>query len=237
LLQSLDEKLGFSLSGLTSSLWSLHLMRTPASVPVKLGSLGVIYLAQTFLGEALRSNRGIVMYLYGIVEAAAVQRLLLKKQFTETLVPFMVYLIARTALFAWLCRKVNARQATGEGDFFTRNTKKLNALIGVAYFFAATGPKPLESTVLPLGLFGWALSLLTNQPSLFYLSCGFSASLSQGVAHRMAGELGTLEQLQLDPLNTATYELSHCTFFPNILLQACQEHLAAQLASRPGQLR
>ena len=50
------------------------------------------------------------------------------------------------------------------------------------------------------------------------------ATLQQGVAHRVSKELGTLEVLRMSSNDMITYELSHTTFFPNLVFQAMVEH-------------
>ena len=51
------------------------------------------------------------------------------------------------------------------------------------------------------------------------------ATLCQGVAHRLSGELGTLEVLQRDDIDQTQYELSHVVYFPNLLFHAIHAHL------------
>ena len=60
---------------------------------------------------------------------------------------------------------------------------------------------------------------------MYLWSAGMTASLAQGVAHRYADEAGTLEVLQNSNFDQTSYELSHVTFFPNLLFQAIHAHL------------
>ena len=64
-----------------------------------------------------------------------------------------------------------------------------------------------------------AYALLTAQPAAFFWSCGFLASSLQGCAHKFTQELPTLPQLK----NNLPHELSHTTYFPNLLFQAMLE--------------
>ena len=68
-------------------------------------------------------------------------------------------------------------------------------------FLAATtaGVKdPTNAKVTPfhLGLVGFYLSLITDQPWLCFLSVGLFASVLQGLIHEISGEIGTLPQLE-----------------------------------------
>merc|ERR1719343_1910673 len=85
--------------------------------------------------------------------------------------------------------------------------------------FAGTSP---AQNPFFLGFAGWIPALLTSQPWLYFYAAGYLASLSQGVAHHYAGEMGTLPQLA-----NAGDELSHTTFFPNLLLHSCQQSLTS----------
>ena len=57
------------------------------------------------------------------------------------------------------------------------------------------------------------------------------ATLQQGVAHRVCKELGTLEVLRMSSNDMITYELSHTTFFPNLVFQAMAEHYMGSSAA------
>lgn len=74
-----------------------------------------------------------------------------------------------------------------------------------------------------LGLPGWLLALLTGQPWLLFYAGGFLASTAQGVSHYYSYELATLPTLR--DVNLGAAELSHATFFPNLLLNSIYETL------------
>lgn len=74
-----------------------------------------------------------------------------------------------------------------------------------------------------VGLPGWLLALLTGQPWLFFYAGGFLASTAQGVSHYYSHELATLPTLR--DVNLGAAELSHATFFPNLLLNSVYETL------------
>ena len=76
------------------------------------------------------------------------------------------------------------------------------------------------------GLVGWMLALVSNEPIMYFYSVGFLASLAQGVAHNLTGELATLPQLNaVGGAKKVAYELAHTTYFPSLLLQSCRESL------------
>merc|ERR1712039_46863 len=87
--------------------------------------------------------------------------------------------------------------------------------------------EPLRIVIM--GLFGWAIYLLTGNKAIYFWSAGMMATISQGLAHKLAGEAGTLEVLQNDAIDQTSYEFSHVTFFPNLLFQACRAHMQAKL--------
>mmetsp|Transcript_38012 Transcript_38012/g.80483 ORF Transcript_38012/g.80483 Transcript_38012/m.80483 type:complete len:325 (+) Transcript_38012:70-1044(+) len=78
----------------------------------------------------------------------------------------------------------------------------------------------IVGTPFSIGIWGWPLALLTDQPWLYFFSTGYLASLAQGVAHYYAGEEGTLPQLA-----NVSDEYAHTTFFPNILLHSVWQSL------------
>jgi len=75
-----------------------------------------------------------------------------------------------------------------------------------------------------LGLVGWMLSLLTTQRWLYFYSCGFLATVTQGVSHHLSGERATMPGLSL-----LADELAHSTFFPTCFSIQCTK---ASMASR-----
>jgi hypothetical protein len=77
------------------------------------------------------------------------------------------------------------------------------------------GPNPFW-----FGCIGEYLAILTEQPWLYFYSCGYGATLIQGIAHNTTGELGTLPQL-----SDIHDELAHATFFPNLLVQSCLQNV------------
>lgn len=69
---------------------------------------------------------------------------------------------------------------------------------------------------------GHTLSVLMNEPLLYYHSCAFTATLLQGLAHQWSFEQGTLQKLQSnqDKTKKIAYEYAHVVYFPNLLLHA-----------------
>eukprot|EP00931_Biecheleriopsis_adriatica_P004931 TRINITY_DN106514_c0_g1_i1.p1 TRINITY_DN106514_c0_g1~~TRINITY_DN106514_c0_g1_i1.p1 ORF type:complete len:307 (-),score=41.30 TRINITY_DN106514_c0_g1_i1:70-990(-) len=200
---------------LTTALWALTLVRTsPTPGVVKLASLASLWAAHTTLGDLFRDKVSELVYAQGIVEAMVVQRLLLQRNSTIGL-PGAVFLVLRTALCKFLC--------THQGVF---RESKLEWFFMALVVSASLSKKPLERTVVT-GWLGWIVALLTDNKSAYLWSCSFMASLGQGVSHRISGELGTLEVLQNDLAEQTSYELSHVTFFPNLLFQAVHAQLQA----------
>jgi hypothetical protein len=101
----------------------------------------------------------------------------------------------------------------------------LNGTLVAGVTVAAMSSKPLYRTVLPLGFLGWMVALATNTKAVYFWSCGMTASLAQGTSHALAGEAGTLVVLQAENFDQTSYELSHATFFPNLIFQAVLSHM------------
>lgn len=88
---------------------------------------------------------------------------------------------------------------------------------------AAAGRKRV--TPFHFGLVAWALALLFDAPWVFFWGNAFLASALQGVSHRLAGEEGTLVNLQASPEQTTAHELSHTVYFPDLLLHTVFERV------------
>lgn len=84
----------------------------------------------------------------------------------------------------------------------------------------------LRDPLIPIVFFGAfigrALYISTGVKAIYYLSCAFTASLSQGISHSMSGERATLINLQDVDSTVAKikFEWAHVVFFPNLLLQS-----------------
>lgn len=205
-------------SRLTSLIWSVHLLATsPTPRVVKLASVACIYLAHNHLGAWFSEHWSYILCAQGVMEALAVQRLLLNRP-KSLGVAMIVYLAARSALWKYLF--------TRQG-MLKDHSRAINLGLVSAMTSAALSSKPLERTV-SMGLYGWIIALLTDSKRTYFWSAGMMATLAQGVAHRIADEAGTLEVLQNDIADQLSYELSHVSFFPNLVFQACYAHLRAQ---------
>eukprot|EP00929_Paragymnodinium_shiwhaense_P062630 TRINITY_DN31272_c0_g1_i3.p1 TRINITY_DN31272_c0_g1~~TRINITY_DN31272_c0_g1_i3.p1 ORF type:complete len:278 (-),score=34.42 TRINITY_DN31272_c0_g1_i3:132-965(-) len=206
------------LSLLTSALWSLQLLRTqPTPMVVKAASVACILFAQQAAADFFdRHWRNLVFY-QGFLEAAAFQGLVLKKPRLLG-APSVGYFMVRTLLWKVLSDR--------EG-VWSEYSKQIGTVLLALVMSAASSKNPLQGTVGPLGFFGWIFALLTGEKSIYFWSCGMTASIAQGVAHHAAGEAGTLEVLSGDALDQTRYELSHVTYFPNLVWQAVHAHLRA----------
>lgn len=82
---------------------------------------------------------------------------------------------------------------------------------------------------------GQILSILTGEPIFFLHSCAFTATLLQGLAHSLSGEVATLVKLMDEDNHESkvSYEWAHVTFFPNLLFQAIFDVLAGKGNKRP----
>eukprot|EP00928_Gymnodinium_smaydae_P097947 TRINITY_DN8996_c0_g2_i1.p1 TRINITY_DN8996_c0_g2~~TRINITY_DN8996_c0_g2_i1.p1 ORF type:complete len:311 (-),score=51.81 TRINITY_DN8996_c0_g2_i1:126-1058(-) len=201
----------------TTLFWCMHLLSTsPTPISVKMGSVLAILSAHNHLGAAFSSRWRAIIAGQSIVEALAVQTLLLRRQKTLGM-PAVIYFVARMVVWRWARDKV--------GCLREQSVAINTALVAVIAAVAAS-KQPLSAVAF--GLVGWLVALLTDSKKTYLWSAGMTATLCQGVAHHVAGEQGTLELLQGDEMNQTSYELSHVTFFPNLLFHACYSHLRAR---------
>jgi len=111
-----------------------------------------------------------------------------------------------------------------KGNLSSSTAKLLcNATVCITIVFACL----LEDVYNPpmifiFGLLAWIPALVTNQPTLYYLSCGFVATLMQGVTHEIAGESPTMPGLR-----NISHEYAHATFFPVMLWRVIIEKFFA----------
>ncbi len=205
------------LANATSFAWALVLLRSsPAPVAVKLASCAALYLAHTKLGALFAANWRRIVYLQVFIEAAAINLLVRNKT-----APFSKLSAVYIPLRTWLCRWLMAREGILVKDPGTK--RRINqGLVAAMSVAAMTGGL---TPCVTMGLYGWAVALLTGKKETYFWSCGMLATLCQGVAHRLSGELGTLEVLQRDDIDQTQYELSHVVYFPNLLFHAIHAHL------------
>ena len=197
------------LKTLNSLLWSWHLVRTsPTPLSVKVASVISIYVAHTYAGDFFQRHWKKVVFLQGFLEAAAVQAL----RERITIGPYLAYLVARTALWKYL----NDNHA---GSLKKYNTPITAGLFALMAFNSTIG----IGSVVSMGIYGWILSILTGNRDIYFWSCGMTATLGQAVAHNLSREPGTLVVLQKQ-MDMVKYELSHVTYFPNLLFQAIHAH-------------
>lgn len=222
LLGSLDETINERnwgmkniLTFLTSVIWALHLSTSsPTPLIVKAASLMSIFVAHKWAGPLFAANWRSFVFLQGFVEAAAIQ-LVSKGKNVGFNKMYVAYILFRTILWKYL--------SENEGMYENYSQKILGILVLLITALAAT-KNPISKTV-SMGLYGWAFALLAANKTLYFYSCGMMATLCQGVAHAVSGEAGTLVVLEASQMDTAAYELSHTVFFPNLVFQACFEHL------------
>ena len=109
----------------------------------------------------------------------------------------------------------------GDGPFYV-NVSVLAFMVGTAIFNpipekAADKGRGVAGFLTPfsLGVFGWVLALMTEQPWLLFYSVGYLASLMQGVSHTLTRETPTLPRLR-----NVRDEYAHTTYFPCLVLQS-----------------
>jgi len=221
LLGELDEKLGLKnvLSLATASTWAGMLVLNSSAPPaVKAMSVASLVLAYK-LRHKIRGHWQSIMYLQAFIEMLAVQLFVVndvrstdgskevKLGGTQLLGMIAIRLLLQNRL-------IKSFQGELKG-----HKNIVNAVIFAFVGYACLDP---FGKVPPffLGLIGWALSLLTNQPWVEFYSLGFLATLGQGLSHHLAKEQGTMPQLAKYP-----DELAHATYFPNLLFQAIYHQL------------
>lgn len=215
------EKGAYLITRTTSFFWCLHLLRTkPTPLAVKIASITSIVVAHNYLGAWFDKCRHRIIFLQGILEAGGVQSLLLNRP-TAFGKPALIYFALRTALWKYLSH-------LSEKDFMLKDQSK-NIATTLALFCSAVSASKEPLRIVIMGLFGWMIYLMTGNKAIYFWSAGMMATISQGLAHRVAGEAGTLEVLQNDTIDQTSYEFSHVTFFPNLLFQACRAHMRAKL--------
>lgn len=104
------------------------------------------------------------------------------------------------------------------------------ANVGLAVFLFACSASPFvpEAPAIGGALICRLLSILTGQPMLFLLGSAFTASLLQGTAHKLTGEVATLINhnrpgAHHSPEVKVRLEWAHVTFFPSLALHSvCQ---------------
>lgn len=213
---------GWLVTRCTTLVWCAHLLGTsPTPASVKVASVLSVCLAHNFLGPFFKSQSRKVMFLQGPLEAVGVQLLLLKKP-NVVGVPSVAYCVIRTALWKYLT------DACPTSQMQSSKAAAIKTAVVALNLGLASSKRPL--IVALFGLYGWILSLVSGDDLLYFWSQGMMATICQGIAHRIADEAGTLEVLQDDDLDQTRYELSHVTYFPNLLFQACHDHLKATCA-------
>jgi len=211
-----------TLTALTTAAWAASLLSAPAPLSVKAASLATIAVFHQ-LRHRIRDNWIQLLTAQGLVEALIIQVLFRRGPITRLLNPsILVTTLLRFALQALCVRFQGALRGY---------RWPVNMLVIVGMMYRATGtqkeifglgqagpPVIGDRSPFSLGPLLWMPAVLTNQKWLFFFSSGFIATLNQGVAHALSGELATLPQL-----TNIKDDLAHTTYFPNLLLQSvCQ---------------
>lgn len=229
LLAEVDRMLGMrgQLSKLTAVMWAaVNLAATECPLSVRTATTAAIALAYNKAGPTLSGNWRSMAMVTGVLEMLAVQVFVINKakdSSGEGRIPMDKAQLAKLIAGRWLLQALVTGVTRGGARVLpAAATTAVNLALAAWMARVSQDPfKPPErgggtfSSPFSLGFFGWLLAFATDQPWLYFYSGGFLASAAQGVAHHYAGEQGTLPQLS-DP----AAELSHTTWFPNILLQS-----------------
>jgi len=160
--------------------------------------------------------------MQGCILAAAFELILCPEKGIEA--HGLVFAVALTVhLLLW--RTLSSPKAFGS---LARYSTHVNVLLLSCLCALAMKPNPVRGGLYAAAaVLLWPASFLTAQPWLCLHGAGFLCALAQGVAHRLAGEASTVEQLQdLGPDEKLPYEWAHHTFFPNLLLHAVHKKMA-----------
>lgn len=215
---------------LTSAAWSFVLLRARgAPLSVRLLSVAAIALAHS-QREKIAARWKEMSAVTGVLEMLAVQVFVINKATStsgQDRLPLNKPQLAKLVLGRWLFQALIDRTLGGclakSGSCTVFNVALAAWLLKVCQDpFGAKSGGGIHKNPFFLGIGGWLLAFLTDQPWLYLYSGGFLASMAQGVAHHYAGEEGTLPQLA----NVAD-ELSHTTFFPNLLLHSIHQSLTS----------
>jgi hypothetical protein len=216
-----------TLGAITAAGWSAVLLTSRAPIGVSAASIGIL-AAVAWLSPLVPAFWYYFALVNCIFEALALQVFLFKTE--PGGIGFIGLAISRAALLLALERS-GLRGAIAPGSAFfvclvvlTGGMALLSARDDVmGRVAAAAGRKRL--TPFYFGLIGWLVALLLDSPGVFFWANAFLASAVQGVAHRAAGEEGTLVNLQASAEQTTAHELSHTVYFPNLLLHTIYEKM------------
>ena len=207
------------MTGLTTAAWAAGLANTPAPTPVKAASFASLAVAYLFrhstpaLTDSMITLQGFIeVYFLRIFPSPGMATPYNSSRFT-------VSALAPALCLRWALQAVVMRYR----GCLKEHKDKINKCVVVGQL-ALTAAHP--NGPLFFGLLGWVLSLLTEQPWMYFYSCAYSASFCQGIAHHVTGETPTLPQL-----GNIHDEYAHTTFFPNLLWQSVYQSASA-LAAR-----
>eukprot|EP00658_Telonema_sp_P-2_P059772 TRINITY_DN48899_c0_g1_i2.p1 TRINITY_DN48899_c0_g1~~TRINITY_DN48899_c0_g1_i2.p1 ORF type:complete len:348 (+),score=65.20 TRINITY_DN48899_c0_g1_i2:142-1185(+) len=204
-------------------IWQLS-TRSTAPALVRLLSVGTVATAY-MQREVLGRHWKMVAFLTGLLEMVGVQIFLLNKKvdtsgkhrkptdFKQLGLMMLIRTLVQIAAMKWMT-----------GALSTPWLKRVLNL-GLLAWLARCCRDPMgPSNPFRFGFFGWLLAILTDQPWMYFFSGGFLATVCQGISHHMAGEEGTLPQLARTTSGLRS-ELSHVSFFPNLLLHSCYQSI------------
>ena len=190
--------------GWLSVIWGGACEKAPLEVKIISSlSLSLAYLTRTSLSREWDS---MIFVLGGLCDSIIYPILVLHRPFNvvETLICFVL----RSAVLFPLVFK------------FKHSLEEIKGMVMVLSLLTLVGASCLENVYDPpviflFGLLAWIPALLTNNRTLYFLSCGFLATLCQGVIHEIVGEAPTMPGLK-----NIGHEYAHVTYFPVMLWNA-----------------
>jgi hypothetical protein len=228
---------GRPLSTFTASMWILTLFLSPAPSAVTISSIcgitSAFYVAPHLRPRELEMGMLGAFFVILILSGLVCERKTIKGAEAPSLVRDLLHAIKMFGLAAAMRLAGTPWGGTlsgSEGPYLT-------GLVALMVLLGAL-PKPTVPCVIGGMLFTRLLAELSGQADwgwLIFYGQAFVAQLSQGVAHDVSKQKATLLSHEDDSTKGRTvklaFEISHCTYFPNLLLQSVFESVAKSTKS------
>ncbi len=205
------------LSSMSAVVWLGILIPTRAPATVKSSSAIIIGLAYHFapiIPKELLEEVALAGLLFAIIGTHALSpkcekiKLPLRKWVPKLLLAPGLYI-----LFKKMSSTSYAGSQIENASIITVGT------IGILAIISAT-PNPIKKVVVAGVLLCRFAFILTGVDELFYLGCGFTSSLYQGICHMVTDEEATLIAHGNEGANDElALEYAHVVYFPNIALE------------------
>lgn len=233
LLSAIDAKLGTQqfISFAAAALWILLAVLPPSEAPaiVKAGSsaaiLGALFYSSQFNGPQIEIYGLLGVFIVYLAHLVTHKTFTLGKQGTT----IAVVLLTKWFMFYKLGQSDYAGMYSAHSNEITIGW--ILSLVGLSFL-----KNPLTATVALGSVGSTLLSVLLNSPAMYLFNCAFTATLLQGLAHSLSGEMPTLIKLESeqDQAKKVSFEYAHAVFFPNLLLHAIYDTFVAKKGSSNG---